>query len=72
MPWHIPTDGYGTQFGVLGATRGYGSRYDGENYEVHLCELCFFRTLSGLRGELVHTMLNGETEDLSNYALIAR
>ena len=50
-----------------GTARGMTARM-----EVHLCELCFFRTLSGLRGELVHTMLNGETEDLSNYALIAR
>ncbi len=25
----IPIDGYGTQFGVLGATRGHGSRYGG-------------------------------------------
>jgi len=69
----IRVDGYGTQFGVLRASWGYGSRHDGEKYEVHLCELCFFRTLSGLRRErLVHTMFDGETEDLRNFGLIAR
>jgi hypothetical protein len=35
--------GYGTQFGVLLASWVFGSRHDGERYEVHLCERCFFR-----------------------------
>ncbi len=31
-------------------TGGYGSvRHDGERYEVHLCEDCFFETLASLR-----------------------
>lgn len=37
------------QFGVLSAHWGYGSQHDGERYEVHLCEGCFFSTLSALR-----------------------
>ena len=65
--------GYSMQFGVLHASWGYGSRHDGERYEVHLCECCFFRTLSGLRRErMVNTMFNEETEDLSNFGRVAR
>ena len=44
-------EGYGLQFGTLRASWGYGSTHDGERYEVHLCEPCFFRTISGLRRE---------------------
>ena len=66
-------EGYGTQFGVFRASWGYGSRHDGERYEVRLCESCFFRTLSGLRRErMVNTMFNKEAEDLSNFGRVAR
>ena len=34
---------------TLSANWGYGSRHDGERYEVHLCESCFFETLANLR-----------------------
>jgi len=39
---------------------GYGSQHDGEQYQVHLCEPCFFRVLSGLRRE---RMVNGMFDD---------
>ncbi len=57
---------YGPQFGTLQAQWGLGSRHDGKRYEVRLCELCFFRTLSALRRELlVNTMFDApsNTED---------
>ena len=42
---------------------GYGSKHDGERYEVHLCEACFFRALSGLRRErMVNTMFDEEPD----------
>lgn len=41
--------GYGQQFGTLQALWGYGSQHDGERYQVHLCESCFFQTLAYLR-----------------------
>lgn len=42
---------------------GYGSKHDGERYEVHLCEFCFFRTLSALRRErMVNTMFDEEPD----------
>jgi stress-induced morphogen len=66
-------EGYGTQFGVLHARWGYGSRHDGERYEVHLCESCFFRTLSGLRRDrMVNDLFNDEAEDLSSFGRVAR
>jgi hypothetical protein len=48
-------EGYGLQFGALRASWGFGSAHDGERYEVHLCEPCFFRTISGLRRERMVT-----------------
>jgi hypothetical protein len=41
---------FGTnQYGSLSADFGYGSRHDGERYQVHLCEMCFFGTLATMR-----------------------
>ena len=52
-----PVDGYGPQVGTLSARWGYGSTHDGEAYEVHLCESCFFQALASLqeqrRGQLM-------------------
>ena len=44
-----PIDGYGLQVGTLSARWGYGSTHDGESYEVHLCESCFFQALANLQ-----------------------
>lgn len=41
----------GYQFGTLQAHWGYGTRHDGERYEVHLCEDCFFQALANHKGE---------------------
>jgi hypothetical protein len=30
------------QFASLSAHLGYGTKHDGERYEIHLCEGCFF------------------------------
>lgn len=37
------------EFGTLKAHWGYGSKHDGERYEVQLCESCFFYTLTVLK-----------------------
>lgn len=37
------------QFASLQADWGYGSAHDGEVYEVHLCEGCFFSALANLQ-----------------------
>lgn len=37
------------EFGVLSANWGYGSKYDGERYELKLCEKCFFYAIATLK-----------------------
>lgn len=55
--------GASPQFGTLSAHWSYGSAHDGERYEVHLCENCFFSTLAGLRRErLVNHMFDNTAE----------
>lgn len=39
------------QYATLAAHWGYGAAHDGERYEVHLCEHCFFATLAYLKQE---------------------
>lgn len=39
------------QYGMLQAHWGYGALHDGERYEVHLCESCFFATIAYLKQE---------------------
>lgn len=41
----------GPEFATLQAHWGYGSQHDGERYEVHLCEDCFFSTLAYFKQE---------------------
>lgn len=67
-------EGYGHQFGSLQAHWGYGSQHDGERYEVHLCEACFFSTLSNLRRErMVNTMFDDKESDPDeNFGLVRR
>ncbi|RAU48145.1 MULTISPECIES: hypothetical protein [unclassified Pseudomonas] len=42
-------NGGGFQFGTLQAHWGYGTKHDGERYEVHLCEGCFFQAIANLK-----------------------
>lgn len=37
------------EFGTLKAHWGYGSKHNGERYEVKLCENCFFHALTVLK-----------------------
>lgn len=39
------------QFATLQAHWGYGSKHDGERYELHLCEGCFFQAVANLEQE---------------------
>lgn len=56
--------GASPQFGTLSTHWGYGSAHDGERYEVHLCENCFFMTLAGIRRErLVNQMFENTAEN---------
>lgn len=41
----------GFQFATLQAHWGYGTNHNGERYEMHLCEACFFQTFANLKQE---------------------
>lgn len=43
--------GGGLEFATLQAHWGYGTQHDGERYELHLCESCFFSTLGNFKQE---------------------
>ena len=61
------------QFGSLGAHWGSGSAHAGEQYEIRLCESCFFRTLAGLRRErMVNTLFDEGDPDFSRFEPIVR
>lgn len=66
-------DGHGLQFATLSANWGHGSGHDGEDYQVHLCKSCFFRTISDLRRErMVTHMFSNDDQDLSEFGLVRR
>lgn len=54
-------EGASAGFGVLSAHWGYGSKHDGERYEVYLCESCFFNTLGKLRRDHMTSHLFDDT-----------
>ncbi|MBN2976405.1 hypothetical protein [Pseudomonas lactucae] len=64
----------GHQFGILQAHWGYGTAHDGERYELHLCEDCFFQALACLKQERrTQHLFNEEGQDLTdNLGLIAK
>jgi hypothetical protein len=68
----LDTGGY--QFGTLQAHWGYGTAHDGECYELHLCEECFFRMLAYLKQERrTQHPLSEDGQDLTdNLGLIAK
>ena len=44
---------------------GYGSKHDGERYELQLCEKCFFYALATLRKERADEFMFDENFDPS-------
>ncbi len=64
----------GLQCATLHAHWGYGTRHDGERYELHLCEDCFFKTIAYLKQERRTEHLFGdEAADVpDNFGLVAR
>ena len=53
--------------GILSAKWGKGSKHVGEQYELHLCEACFFATLATLKRE--HRVKQMFNEDFNEAAL---
>jgi len=57
------TEGGGLQYGELRAAWGHGSTRDGERYEVHLCERCFFHALATMRRQRQFETMFDENDD---------
>ncbi|HGY9618732.1 TPA: hypothetical protein ACOJNU_000805 [Pseudomonas putida] len=64
----------GHQFGTLQAHWGYDTVHDGERYELHLCEQCFFRTWAYLKQErrTQHLFSEDVQELTDNLGLVAK
>jgi len=54
-------------YAVLSANWGSGSKHDGEQYQLHLCDACFFATLATLKRE--HRVKQMFNEDFNEAAL---
>lgn len=65
---------HGCQFGTLQAHWGYGTLHDGERYEIHLCERCFFQILANLKEQRrAEQMFSDDlAEHSSDLGLVAR
>lgn len=62
------------EYGVVHERWGYGSSHDGERYELHLCEECFFRTVAYIKQERrCHTLFADGGPDINeNLGLITK
>ena len=69
-------DARGLQFATLKAKKwGFGTKHDGERYEFHLCEGCFFTTIAYFRQERRVENLFDETDQdglTDNFGLVIR
>jgi hypothetical protein len=43
----VPVGGF--EYATLGAQWGFGSKHDGDKYELQICERCFFETVAYLK-----------------------
>lgn len=63
---------HGPQVATLRANWELRSPPNGERYEIHLCEQCFFSVLADLRRKrMLITMFSDGGEDLSNFGRVA-
>lgn len=62
------------QYGTLQAHWGFGALHDGERYEVHLCESCFFMTIAYLKQERrIATMFESDPQQpMDDFGLASR
>ena len=59
----------GLEFTTLSAQWGHGTRHDGEQYELHLCEGCFFKALTDIKGNRRRENLFNDNYDHDDYEL---
>lgn len=62
------------QYGTLQAHWGYGSDHDGQRFEVHLCEHCFFQTLAYVKQErrVQHLFSSEPSAECDDLGLVTR
>lgn len=62
------------QYGMLQAHWGFGAYHDGQRYEVHLCESCFFATIAYLKQErrTVNLFEDNQQQLEGNFGLAAK
>jgi hypothetical protein len=62
------------QFATLQAHWGFGTKHDGERYEIHLCENCFFGTIAHVKQERRIQSLFDESDlaDTDDLGLVVR
>jgi hypothetical protein len=56
------TDLFGGEYATIEAVWGYGSKHDGEKYDIQICEGCFFETVRWMKSKRL-TNLNIENHD---------
>lgn len=66
------TQAGGLQYGTLQAHWGFGAKHDGQRYEVHLCESCFFGSLAYIKQERRILNMFDKVEDAEDLGLVAR
>lgn len=55
------------EFATINACWGYGVRHDGERYELHLCEDCFFQAIADIRKHRrIHNLFNDDYDHNDN------
>ncbi|MEN5242874.1 MULTISPECIES: hypothetical protein [Pseudomonas] len=61
-------------YGVLQAHWQQGAMHEGERYEIHLCESCFFSTIAYLKQErrTVNMFEDAPQQSDSNFGLVTR
>lgn len=59
----------GLEFATLSAQCGYGTQHDGERYELHLCEGCFFNALTDIKGNRRRENLFNDDYDFDDHKL---
>ncbi len=65
----------GLQFATLKAKWGFGTNHDGERYEFHLCEGCFFGTIAYFKQERrIQDVLDetDQTASTNDFGLVVR
>lgn len=64
----------GLQYASLHAHWGYGTRHDGERYELRICEDCFFKAIAYLKQELrTENLFSDKVADApDDFGLVAR